>query len=322
MLTQGRRIASAINTAKIKEGGDVIVVGDTSPQVKSVVDSWMAIFPEGWRIHLIASPNFVEGGENYKQQAQLLIADMRTAAFTLARKLQATHCWSLDSDTLPHTNALRVLLDVVNFDGGYYDVAMCPYHNGSFLGGRGTPQNHIAEDWLPEERQLPKWLEAVFERSKTWTPNTKNAQQRYKRIQDRIKRCPPKGNVFEANAKRWRRRGWLDQAYPGIGVGAIVPTDWVGFGCTMLTAKALELAHFEGYTGAGTEDLYIGWFRWFPANIRQAVIPHSPADHVVWDKKKNGDVNKYTLHTAYHVMEGECVGHLRDSTTDWKPEIR
>jgi hypothetical protein len=319
MTAQARRVASAIRTARI-EGGEVVIVGDTSSALKGVAASWTQILPEGWRIHLLADSSFVEGGENYKQQAQLLIAAMRTAAHTAARKLGATHCWSLDSDTLPQTNALRCLLDTVAFDNGFYDVAMCPYPNTAFLGGRGTKQNPIAEDWLPEERALPAWLAKVHARSLTWTSATKNAAARSRRLNARIRQCAPLGNVFAANSKAWRRRGWLESAYPGIGHGSIVPTDWVGFGCTMMTARALELAHFEGYDGGGTEDLFIGWHRWHPAGIRQAVLPHCPADHVIWAKKKNGDAKTYTLHHVYHEQSGECIGHLRVRETPWSCE--
>lgn len=320
MRAQARRVAAAIRVAKI-EGGHVVIVGDTSPEVKAVQAAWAETLPPGWEVHLIAEGSFVEGGENYKQQAQLLIAAMRTAAHAAAVKLGADWCWSLDSDTLPQPNALRSLLDACRFDGGYYDVAMCPYPNTAFLGGRGTRQNPIAEDWLPEERDLPAWLRAVLERSKSWTPQTPAVEARSRRLRDRIKKCPPLGNVFAAQAKDWRRRGWLESAYPGIGLGSMVPTDWVGFGCTLMSARALALAHFEGYDGGGTEDLFIGWHRWHPAGIRMAVLPHCPADHVIWEKKKGGDPSAYTLHHVYHETEGECVGHLRTRQTAWVPRL-
>jgi hypothetical protein len=196
---------------------------------------------------------------------------------------------------------------------------MCPYPNTAFLGGRGTRQNPIAEDFLPEERDLPAWLRAVWERSKTWTTHTKAVEARARRLRERIKKCPPSGNVFAVNAKNWRRRGWLESAYPGIGLGSVVPTDWVGFGCTLMSARALALAHFEGYDGGGTEDLFIGWHRWEPAGIRMAVLPHCPADHVIWSKKKGGDAGEYTLWHVYHERDGECVGHLRTRQSRWVP---
>ncbi len=116
----------------------------------------------------------------------------------------------------------------------------------------------------------------------------------------------------------WRRRGWLDHAYPGIGVGAMVPSDWCGFGCTLMGAKALALADFDGYEGQGTEDLFIIWNRWWPAGKRINVITHCPCDHVIWSKKKGGDVKEYTLVSSYHEMHGDCVGHLRTRKTPWQ----
>jgi hypothetical protein len=319
MLTQAKRVAAAVVYAGIA-GGDIIIVGDESEEISKVCSFWTNIFPENWKIHLIKNKNFIEGGENYKQRAQLLIADMRTVAHSLAVKLKAGYLWSLDSDTLPAPNALRVMFDALNFDNGYYSVAMCPYPNTSFLGGRGTIHHQIAEDFLPEERDLPVWLKAVYERVNKMEPSEK-VMIRKKRILEKIKKYPPLGNVFALNGKKWRKRGWLESAYPGIGKGSIVPTDWVGFGCTLMNARALQLAYFDGYEGHGTEDLYIGWNRWYPNGIKMAVLPHCPADHVIWEKKKGGDVGKYTLYNTYHETEGEFEGHLRIRTTNWVPEV-
>lgn len=320
MRAQARRVSTALQLAGVDKA-DVFIVGDTSTELAAIAGYWTAELPN-CKVALIAEARFVEGtSENYKTGAQLLIADMRTAAHAAARRANADWCWSLDSDTLPQPNALRTLLDACQFDGGFYSVAMCPYPNTAFLGGFGTPQNPIAEDFLPHERKMPEWLRKVWERSKTWTPETKAAHARMRRIQARIKQCPPDGNVFLLNGKHgWRRRGWLESAYPGIGYGAMVPTDWVGFGCTLMNKQALALAHFEGYDGGGTEDLYIGWHRWIPAGLRMAVLPHCPADHVIWEKKKGGDAGTYTLHHVYHEQLGECQGHLRVKQTPWRSE--
>jgi hypothetical protein len=75
-------------------------------------------------------------------------------------------------------------------------------------------------------------------------------------------KCKPLGNVFFCNSKKFRRRGWMDAAYPGLGIGAVVPSDWCGFGCTPMSKRALSLAQFDGYDGSGTEDLYMVWKRW------------------------------------------------------------
>ncbi len=321
MKAQARRVSACLHLAGI-DSASVFIVGDKSKELEAIRDYWKDELPT-CQVELIADKRFIEGqSANYKLAAQLLIADMRTVAHAAARRADSDWCWSLDSDTLPQPNALRTLFDTCRFDGGFYSVAMCPYPNTAFLGGFGTPQNPIAQDFLPNERKLPEWLRKVWERSKTWDAKTKNAPARHRRLMERIKKCPPDGNVFEVNGKHgWRRRGWLDSAYPGIGHGSMVPTDWVGFGCTLMNRQALALANFEGYDGQGTEDLFIGWHRWIPAGLRMAVLPHCPADHVIWEKKKGGAEGIYTLHHVYHEQMGECVGHLRVKQVSWRSEI-
>ena len=104
----------------------------------------------------------------------------------------------------------------------------------------------------------------------------------------------------------------MEAAYPAIGKGAIVPTDWVGLGATMLSKKALSLAHFDGYEGKGTQDLYLGWTRWKPAGLNMCVTTHSICDHVV--RKRDGENqvwDDFTHVHVYHEMDGEYEGHLR-----------
>ena len=83
----------------------------------------------------------------YKDDAQLIIARIQQKAFSLARKLDADILWSIESDVLVPPNSLKVLLQALEFDDGYYGVGMVTYPNGQFLGGRGNPQHHIAEDF-------------------------------------------------------------------------------------------------------------------------------------------------------------------------------
>lgn len=107
----------------------------------------------------------------------------------------------------------------------------------------------------------------------------------------------------------------MQAAYPEIGIGAVVPTDWCGFGCTLMNKHALSLAQFDGYDGGGTEDLYIVWKRWYRNGLKINVIPHSPCDHVIRDRKKKG---KFILCQAYHESkDAETVGHLRMEFRPW-----
>lgn len=329
MRAQARRVVANIVAARIQHWhGHVVLVGDESKELKSVADAYRNLLPEGWSVTHIGNRGMQEGGANYKEQAQLLIAAMRSEAFAFCRKLGVARTWSLDSDVLPPANALRCMLNTLDFDDGLWSVATCPYPNSAFLGGFGTPQNPIAEDFLPHERRLPWKLkraheacEARLKKPDQPRPYYEREQKRMERLRERIKRCPPDGNIWEVIAKHgWRRRGWLDNAYPGIGRGAVLPSDWCGFGCTLMNAEALALADFEGYDGKGTEDLFVCWRRWHPAKLEINVITHCPCDHVIWEKKKGGATDRFTHLVAYHETEGEFRGHLRTRSTPWIPE--
>jgi hypothetical protein len=104
----------------------------------------------------------------------------------------------------------------------------------------------------------------------------------------------------------------MDAAYPGIGRGSIVPSDWCGLGCTLLSKKALAHADFTGYEGKGTQDLFLCWHRWYPAGLKLACVPHIVCDHI---KRKPSeapaDAPEIIHYRAYHETEGEHRGHLR-----------
>jgi hypothetical protein len=324
MRAQARRIVANITAAAVASG-HVVLIGDDSKELKDIGKCYENLLPEGWKVTIGGNKALTEGGDNYKEKAQLLIAAMRSEAFAFCRKIGADRVWSLDSDVLPPANALRCMLAMLEFDAGYYSISTCPYPNSAFLGGFGTPQHPIEEDFLPRERVLPWKLKRAFEacesRLKTARHDRKvieREQKRMGRLQPRIKKCPPDGNIWQVIHKHgWRRRGWLDNAYPAIGRGSVVPSDWCGFGCTLLNREALALADFEGYDGKGTEDLFVCWHRWYPAGLRLNVITHCPCDHVIWEKKKGGDAGSYTHHIAYHETEGECRGHLRVRQKPW-----
>ena len=303
----------------------LIVSGDSSRAVKDSVSNFKSMLPDGWTVihHAAAKEDLSES--NYKEKAQIIIATLRSAAFTAARAWNADLCWSLDSDTLPPANALQCMLDSLAFDKGYYSIATCPYPNEAFLGGFGTPFHPIAEDFLEVERILPDDLKAETESLKKEASESKATEpskewiDRKKAAEAKIKECPPEGNVFFLNGKYgYRRRGWLELAYPGIGRGSMVPSDWCGFGCTLMSKRALAFADFDGYSGEGTEDLFIVWRRWWPAKLLINVIPHCPCDHVIWARKKGGNDGEYTLISSFHEEFGECVGHLRTRKSPWK----
>jgi len=280
----------------------------------------------GWEsVHLVTKID----GDNQKAydiSAQKIIARIQNKAFSEARSLGADLFWSIESDILVPPNSLKVLIQSLEFDDGYYGVSMVTYCNGQFLGGRGTPRNQICEDFDAEEREIPKdlkerhkKLKEEFEESyKSKKEPSKTLLDKSKKINDEIKACPPIGNVFFLNSKKWRKRGWMDSAYPAIGRGAILPTDWVGLGCTLMNKKALSLATFDGYELKGTQDLFLCWSRWQPNDIRLCVIPHIVCNHV---KRKVGEDGKRTdeiyISHAYHETDGELVGHLRVRNSEY-----
>lgn len=320
----GRRIASAIYNASLPTG-DFIFVGDKSAKIKECAYKYIDdALPEGWRFHYLALDLNDNGLKNYKENAQLLIAQMQGSAFTLARKLNLDYFWSVESDVLVSPNSLQVSLDILNFDSNYYDVCMCSYPSqggGSFLGGRGTHQKAIEDDFTEDEKELPdeirEELKARQEEldQEDFNP-TEEWMQRGGELGKIVREAPPLQNVFAANAKKWKQRGWMEYAYPAIGKGAILPTDWVGLGCTLLSKKALAYAHFDGYTGGGTQDLYLGWNFWKPNDINMCVTTHSICDHII-RKRINGTEeqswDEFIHVQAYHEPEGECIGHLRQT---------
>ncbi len=221
-----RRIAAA---AAHHAEAHFILATDESEEGKKAVEAARHELPEGWRIAAIALPLDDGGteGKDYKVEAQMRIAALQGAAFALARKIRATALWSVESDNLVPPDALRVAewaLAMPTEDGSpFYHVAAVTYPNGLFLGGNGTPQNPIAEDFNEKERKLPprllRALEACRERLKDCKDKTVGEREgkRLGRLRDRVKKCPPDGNVFEVSGKHgWRRRGWMDFAYPGL----------------------------------------------------------------------------------------------------------
>lgn len=316
MADQARRVQASLMG---RESGDIILVG-TGKTLEKFKKMYEELVP-GWKVHVL---NLTGLGEhkNYQEDAQLVIGQMRTAAFCKARSLGVDYCWSLDSDVLPPPNALGCLLNAVEFDQGYYSIAMVTYPSqggGGFLGGFGTHRNHILPDFYEEERELPDELKKELDevRSKLKEAPTEAIHKRHGELAEKIRQCPPKGPLFKMiHEFGWKQRGWMENAYPGIGKGSMVPTKWVGFGCTLMNKRALNQAYFDGYDGKGTEDLYIGWKRWHPEGLRMAVITHIMCDHVV---RKPHNRNEYVLCQAYHEVDGECEGHIRLRHLPWYP---
>jgi len=318
-----------------------IFATDESKEGKAAAEVARCELPEGWKVSVLTLPIKDDTTVRYKDEAQMRIAALQGACFSLARKTRATRCLVVESDTILPANALRVLewtLDMPKADGSpFYHIAAATYPNGAFLGGFGTPQNQIAEDFLPSERKLPVRLKLCLdrceERLKAIKKPTNESEhkaadkigekehRRMGRLMQKIKNCPPDGNVWEVTAKYgWRRRGWMDAAYPSIGRGAVVPSDWCGLGCTLLSAIALAHSDFNGYEGKGTQDLFLCWNRWYPEGLKIACVPHIACDHI--KQKPDGDLTdspKILHHRAYHETDPAYAGHLRCRSQPFVP---
>lgn len=315
MSAQARRVQSSLIN---REKGTIILCGD-GKELESYKSLYKDLVPH-WDCIVLDLKGLGEH-RNYKESAQLVIGQMRTAAFAKARSLGVDYCWSLDSDVLPPPNALTCMLQSLEFDDGYYSISMVTYPSqggGGFLGGRGTPQNQIAPDYYEHEREIPEDLKKELEEVRAGIkekPDNEELHKKHAELSDKVRECKPKGNVWKVNADfGWELRGWMDNAYPGIGRGAILPSDWCGFGCTLMNREALDHAHFDGYEGKGTEDLYIGWRRWYPQGLKINVITHVLCDHVV---RNPGNPGHFVLCQAYHETEGKCIGHIRLRHLPW-----
>jgi hypothetical protein len=332
-----RRIDAAVNHARSM--ADVTIVICTDKESLKQVHTMMTSRYEGTdRKFKVLTVDMTESGVNYSNERQILIANLQSVLFDYARLQNADLFWMVESDVLVPHNALTCSLQMLEFDDGYYDVSFVTYpcqSGGAFLGGRGTERHPIGQDHLQEERTVPENLTNEFEELKSQDkkcaeemdsliPKNKEEDTKQRKasfekvrkkrdeinekiseINKKIEECPPKGNVFELNAAKWRARGWLDNAYPAIGRGAVLPSDWTGLGCTLISRKALNCSHFDGYEGKGTQDLFLNWKRWYPEGMKFCVITHTVCEHVIM---KN---DKRVLCFAHHANEGETKGHLR-----------
>lgn len=304
-----------------------ILATDKSDEAQQAIETAREELPEGWAIQAIQTDldDTLTGGK-YDVTPQIRIATLQGQLYAFARKIRAEQFFSVESDTLIPPNALKVLewtLEMPREDGTpFYDIAAGTYNNGLFLGGFGSYQNQIEEDFLLHERIVPKALlkerdsleRKVIQLMKDPEKNKAELEVRHTEGQDimrRIKECPPDGNIWQVTAKHgWRRRGWMDFAYPGIGEGAVVPSDWCGLGCTLMNKRALSLADYQGYQGKGTQDLFLCWEKWHPAGLKIACVPHVVASHVKRVKDDKGNEVFENL-IGYHEQQPEYKGHLR-----------
>lgn len=328
MRAQAQRVVASLFADDRSKDMEVHVCLVTGEERDSNIEEALRVYESCPRVRraYVVRDKFSSGSENYKVPAQLLIAQMRTRAVMEAVSIDADLCWSLDSDVLPPVNSFRCMLDMLQFDRGYYQVSFCPYPSqggGSFLGGRGDVASPILPDVYEDEKTVPEALiekRAAMREVLNDTSNRPSHAEARKLIDEmnelekEIRAIPSEGNVFHNNAKAWRRRGWFDNAYPAIGKGAVVPTDWTGMGCLLMSKQALACCDWLGYDGRGTEDLFVNYHRWAAAGIKICAIPHCPCDHVI---RHPNHKDQYVHIMSYHEAQGECEGHLRQRALPW-----
>lgn len=314
-----------------KFGGIWFFVTDLSPEGEEAFDYLKTELPSYWKAEKVILDIPDDTSPNYKIPAQIRIARLQGAGFQKARQLDCEYCLSLESDVLVRPDCIEILKWVLSMPSvtgkPYYDIAMATYPNGLFLGGRGSPTNPIAEDFLPKERVIPEELQKRMDDHEEISNELFKLKVRIPEefmvsgaeIMKEVKQCPPSGSIWELIAKHgWRQRGWLDFAYPAVGIGSVLPTDWVGLGCTLMSKTALQLADFLGYDGKGTQDLFLCWKRWHPSGLKMAVVPHTPCDHVKPERDSKGNrTGALTHYHAYHEQVGESIGHLRCRASEY-----
>jgi hypothetical protein len=300
------------------------VVADKCKKIKEFVEGKCEFITE------VAIPEKDDLKSN--TESCLRVARLQNTAWDIGRKFEPDYCLSIESDILVPPNALNILKQVLDFDDGYYDAAMITYPNMTFLGGRGTPQHWILPSVYPEERninsELKKKLEQQTQTQKTLIEEgkqpTESQKKQWKSLMMEAEKASASGNVWHLNANYgWKKRGWFEYAYPAIGRGAILPTDWIGLGCTLMNRRAFQLASFEGYDGHGTQDLFLCWKKWYPAGIKLAVVPHVLCHHVKHKHDKNGKklMNEFELYEAYHETMEPATGHLRVRILPWESRL-
>lgn len=308
---QARAVLQNVNLSGHQTGHLLLATCEKS--VEGIKERYESLLPD-WTIEILSMPVKESPKKDYTPNSLLLISQLYTAAFDRARALGVDHVWTLESDVIPEPNNLRCMRDMLAFDGGFYDVAFCPYVSsggGGIMGGRGSHRNWILPNWGEDEIEMPVELVAEMKAHKKKQkkgPPDEAWVREWQRLVDSAKNFPPKGNVFVLNAKGWRQRGWLEWAYPALGRGSVVPSDWMPMGNNLLSKRALQFADFNAYTGRGTQDLFLS-YRLQAHGMRFCVLPHSPSGHVV--RKTNSDGGPFTLFTLNHEQDGDGVGHLR-----------
>lgn len=315
LLKQAPMIVAAIRYARLDPKDFIwILACDRSKEIAESSRRVLQLYTSvGMTTKLLPLDVGDNGSGKHNQNSNLVIAKLQEAAWNEAKMQGVDYIWSVEADILPQANTLRCLLDALQWDNQWYDIAMATYPNDDFLGGYGSPVQWIAPSTYPDERLLPAALAKKIEareraRERLASKNRPPSEEQimaWQQLDIEVAKCPPRSNIFGLQASGWRPRGWISSAYPGIGLGALLPTAYVGLGCTLLSPRAFNLANWVGFQGKSTQDLWLCWRVWSAHGIRMAVTTHAVCSH---QKIRDG---KMTLLQAYHQVGGPTHGHLR-----------
>lgn len=324
-----RQIQSIVDNIRYSSGNEYIfiMVGDKSKEVSESFSDMSSELKEcNVKCRLFQIDADCNQNKQHNEKSNIVIARLQEKAWNEAKKFKVDGIWSLESDIIPEPNALQCLIDATSFDKGFYDVAMSAYANTAILGGYGTPSSNINPCIFEDERELSDEIkeekaeiDKYFSNLKLGDRPSEEINIRVEKLRRDIESSPAKhkGNVFALNGERWRPRGWFDMAYPAIGIGAMLPTDWVGLGSTFITRKALEIANFNSYDGKGTQDLWLCWKVWHPSGVKMSVVPHSRCSHIKYKVESVNGVETKKLVSYYVYHDIENFGHIRTREIDF-----
>lgn len=284
-------------------------------------ESFLQLLPTAWDARVLNVK--LQRSKDTSTVDAFLVAQLHQAAFDFLRAKGVSRCWSVESDVLVPSHALDTLEWVLEMPGRYYGVSAGTYDNGLFIGGFGEPRNPIYMDFTPKEREIPKSLRARIEAHDAWVnrrmatglPVHERAMRIGRLLADKASQYPPDGDIYSIISKHgWRKRGWLDFAYPAIGQGCVVPVDWTGMGCTLMGEQAFLAADMHGFNGNGTNDLFLCYERWARMGIRIGCSTHVLCDHV-----KKSQSGGFEIRRAFHEDHPDMKGHIRKVTLPWMP---
>lgn len=312
-----------VANARDQECVHIVYVSDESKECLEAFQRLKKEVPASWETEhrpLAVTDEFDADKDKAKAQASNLIARLHGEGFAASRLWGADQCWTVEPDVLPPTDALKMMQWAIQMPDDYYGVVYCTYPNNSFIGGFGDALHNIAEDVKEDEREITPELQKrwdIVKKKCAEIPPDKRDEAliaEVRSVGEDIKSSAPKyAHLFERWFKiGYRRGGWMESAYPNVGRGTgVVPVDWCGEGCNLLSKRALAVASYEGFAGGVSQDLFLCWKKYYPAGIRIGCIPHTLCDHV---KCIDG---KLMHMQAFHELEGEARGHLRMVMKPW-----